>query len=127
MSEEVNLQKVVVPRSELFKVSRTSDTSSKKQQPCDGAVVYRSMQVDRRTVDDPAKIDWYKGDRSWWFDTGSNHRVENGCICRDVGLRNDWFIEIQDIMEFVKRHGECVVSIDSDGFNCIEIYDYYRE
>lgn len=117
---------ITVPRDGLFKVSRTSHTYSKPQ-PCYAAMVLYFKKVDRRQVDDPSKVQFYKGDTSWWYDVGSNHRVENGCICRDMGTAKDWFIEITDIMDFVRKHGECVVSIDDDGFNCIEIYDYYRE
>lgn len=30
-------------------------------------------------------------------------------------------------MEFVRKHGQCVVSIDNDGHESIEVYDDYRE
>jgi len=49
------------------------------------------------------------------------------CVKRDVGYSQAWFVELTDVMEFVREYGECVLSVDNDGFNCIEIYDDYRE
>ena len=38
-----------------------------------------------------------------------------------------WIVEISDLLEFVKVHGQCIVSIDNGGRPVLEIYDTYRE
>ena len=116
---------ITVPRDGLFIATRTSIfVDDGTVSPCDGAFLARCMQVERRRVgDNTGDADF----EEWWKSKGSNHRIENGYFCRDIGYATKWFIEITDIMDFVRKHGECVVSIDDDGFNCIEIYDYYRE
>ena len=41
-----------------------------------------------------------------------------------------WVIEIDDIIEFIKKVGDCIVSVSEDyveGYPQIEIYDGYRE
>lgn len=93
-----------------------------------------TLIIDRRFVDDPKKLPCNKGtDGDWfrtegdWFIRGTNHRIENGCICRDLEWEAGWFVEIPDVMDFVRQHGDCVVSIDDDGYESIEIYDDYRE
>jgi hypothetical protein len=102
----------------LFRVSRTSIfVEDLDVPPCDGAFLGKYMQIDRRRV----KTD-SDSFQEFWKSQGSNHRVENGYHCREIEDVK-WFVEIPDIMEFVKKHGECVISIDGNGFNCIEIYD----
>jgi hypothetical protein len=90
-SNEASVQSVVVPRSGLFKVRRTSaSTFDRTVAPCKGASVFQFLM-------------------------------------RDMGYSLAWFIELTDIMAFVREVGECVVFVDNDGFDCIEIYDTYRE
>jgi uncharacterized membrane protein len=118
------MSEITKPRNGLFKVSRTSIfVEDLNVPPCDGAFLGKYMQIDRRRVSDNTDSDSFQ---EFWKSRGSNHRVENGYHCREIEDVK-WFVEISDIMEFVKNHGECVISIDGDGFNCIEIYDYYRE
>ena len=117
------LERITEPRKGLFRVSRTS-TYHSDDPPCEGARRCETMSVDRRTVDDPAKLPRYSED---WYKRGTNHRVENGCICRDMGWGSDWFVDIPDVLEFVAKHGRCVVEMGNDGIWCIEIYDDYRE
>lgn len=89
---EASVQSVVVPRSGLFKVCRTSaSTFDRTVAPCKGASVFQFLM-------------------------------------RDIsGYSRAWFVELTDIMAFVREVGECVLSVDSDGFDCIEIYDTHRE
>ena len=126
-SNGASVQSVVVPRPGLFKVCRTSaSTFDATVAPCKGASVFQFLMVERRAVSDPSKV--FKCESNdWWYGRGSNHRVENGSVCRDMGYSQDWFIELNDIMAFVREVGGCVVFVDSFGFDCIEIYDYYRE
>lgn len=105
-------------------VSRTSFVEGP---PVDGACKVSRTRVDRRSTDDPSKIPAYGGQSAWWFEKGSNHRIENGRICRDLGTEEVWVVDIDDVLEFVKKHGQCVISIDFDGWPEIEVYDDYRE
>jgi len=129
MSEtnEASVQSVVMPRSGLFKVFRTSSSGYRSDEPpCRNAVSYKFVHVDRRSASDPSKVIPNEA-HAWWYGEGANHRVEKGKICRDIGYSSSWFVELTDIMAFVREYGECVLSVDSDGFDTIEIYDYYRE
>lgn len=112
------LDRLVTPRAGIYLVSRTSCWEGK---PCEEAYEVEIMHVGRRNCDDPNNVpdDWYK--------RGSNHRVENGSICRDLGWLRRWVVQVNDVMDFVDNHGCCVVSRDSEGFATIEIYDDYRE
>lgn len=120
------VERLVTPRRGLFRVRKTSHWDEESP-PVDGAVLFETQVIDRRNVDDPKKIPAHRGTDGDWWDRGENHRVENGMICRDMGWRLEWFIELADVMEFVRQHGQCVVSIDNDGHESIEVYDDYRE
>jgi len=123
MSEDVEsgrLHRLVRPQPGTFIVTRTSHCSG-DEKPCDGAYRVEVLRVDRRVKGyDPTKS-------PDWFQRGTNHRIENGEYCRDMHWDGAWAIEITDIMDFVAKHGECVVSINCKGFSEIEIYDGYRE
>lgn len=117
--------KLGIPPERLFMVSRTTSWDSK---PCDNARQCEYTYIDRRWVNDPAKVPAHKGDSKWWYGEGTNHRIESGKIVRDRGTTESWFTEISDLMEFVRYHKEpCIFSIDEDGFQEVEIYDGYRE
>jgi hypothetical protein len=58
---------------------------------------------------------------------GTNHRVVDGKICRDMGWGREWFVQLDDVMTFVDTHGRCVIDRDCRGFATIEIYDDHRE
>ena len=76
--------------------------------PVPGAV-QRSVTIhDVRNVGDPSELLFREG----WYDHGTNHRLVKGCICRDYGTGLEWFVEIPDIMVFVREHGPCEVGID---------------
>lgn len=113
---------VTKPRDGLYLVSRTSQYMG-EEPPCEEAFRVTVVNVDTRYVEDPANLnnpnDWYK--------RGTNHRVEDGNIKRDLGLRAEWAVEVANLFEFVKKYGQCVVDIDESGFAKLEIYDYYRE
>ncbi len=108
-------------------------TSAFKESPCPEAFKSEYIYVDRRLVDDPAKIEWYGGKTDWWYEEGVNHRVENDQICRDMGLRAEWVVEInslKDLLDFKKKYGRLVIDETYDHkieIPKIEIYDYYRE
>lgn len=120
-----DIERIVNPGPGLFVVRRTSLWNDEK--PCDKAFEADVMHVDRRNVDDPKKIPAHGGTDGDLYQRGENHRVENGCIRRDLGWQRKWFVRIDDVMEFVDKYGQCVLSRDDSGFATIEIYDDYRE
>lgn len=100
-----------------------------KDKPCEEAYEKPVVSIDIRTVDDPAKVKAYIGEPTdWWYSTGTNHRVEHGQIVRDMGEEIVWVVDIDNILDFIKKYGECVISyyIHYNMFQ-IEIYDDYRE
>ncbi len=117
-----------------FQISRTrqryNEDYDKVLSPCEGAYEADYMQVDTRSVDDPAKLGFNGKDT--WYTEGSNHRVVNGQIKRDTPARG-WFIDIsslEELLEFTKKNEHSIVMSyshwDSD-LPSIEIYDDYRE
>jgi len=123
-SSATPVDRLVMPRVGIYLVSRTSCWEG---QPCDEAYEVEMIKVDRRTVDDPKKIPVNNGTDGDWYERGTNHRIEDGKICRDLGFYSRWAVQVNDIMDFVDDHGCCMVSRDSEGFANIEIYDDYRE
>lgn len=115
---------LVKPRAGLYLCSRTSAYHEK---PCDEAFLVIRTYVDTRNCDDPKKIPANRGSDGDWYTKGTNHRVENGMIRRDLGVQEDWAVEITNLQEFVDKYGPCVVYRNEDGFCTIEIYDDYRE
>ncbi len=118
------MTEITAPRAGLYLCSRTSLYEG---QPCDEAFEIVITSVDVRFCDDPKKIRMNNGTDGDWYLKGANHRVEGGCIKRDVGTETRWAVEVLDIQAFVDKYGKCVVSLGADGFCQIEIYDDYRE
>lgn len=112
-----------------FLITRTSEWGDGK--PCEEAYAAPAIFVDRRTVPtikEAKKRFWFKN----WYEGGTNHREENGMIACDRPPRNKWFVEIDnldDLVEFIHKHGRVVISSDSHYKDEaeIEIYDDYRE
>lgn len=71
------------------------------------AKLEKYTRKDARTVDDPSKVIAHKGEPTdWWYSEGSNHRVENGWITRDLQAE-DWFVEfnsLEELAEFARQH-----------------------
>lgn len=86
MSEDV----VTQLKPGQYRVMRTSSYGESPEPPCDGAYQIRVTRVDRRLTDDPKKVPSGRGTDEWWYDRGTNHRVEDGCICRDLGVDTLW-------------------------------------
>lgn len=118
------MQRFEHPQPGLFVVSRTSSSLSK---PCDEAFEAETMQVDRRNVDDPKKIPANRGTDGDWYSIGTNHRIVDGNICRDIGYMVGWFAKIDDPLTFADKYGPCIIGRDHRGFATIEIYDDCRE
>jgi hypothetical protein len=101
--------------------------------PCEEAERLPFTRVDRRTVDNPSK-NRYLTD---WYNSGTNHRVENGMITRDIPDER-WYVtlnSLEDLQAFIAKHGgtsygQVVLQIRNDGtapYLTLEIYDTYRE
>jgi hypothetical protein len=97
--------------------------------PCEEAHKILCTFVDRRNVDDPMKNP-YIG--SSWYESGSNHRVENGGICRDFPDER-WIIVFEDekeMLNFIVKYSPVIVSMyEYSSIPCpeIKIYDDYVE
>lgn len=107
-----------------FEIYKTSARYCTEAPPVEGAFLGEVMRVDTRTVDDPAKLK-YAADT--WYKNGTNHRVENGKIKRDLGFDQVWMVEIstlEELMNLIARTDR--QQIVMDGLD-IEIYDDYRE
>lgn len=110
-----------------YQISRTSNYGG-DEIPCEGAYREAYVRIDERTVDDPAKLSSFSGKTGWWYSNGINHRVENGHIKRDFPA-TDWFIDVDDLLAFVQKHGKIVLGPHwlNPSILSIEIYDDYRE
>ncbi len=120
------IRKLTTDEKDIFLVRRTSEWID-KEKPCEFAFKVQCQNVDCRSVDDPRKIPANRGTDGGWYAKGSNHRVVNGAIMRDMGWLTKWAVKITDVMDFVDSNGECVISRDNNGIKTIEIYDDYRE
>lgn len=93
--------------------------------PCKGAFRAPYVRVDRRTFKTESEHD---EQFEPWRSKGRNHRSWEGGICRDFD-DEDWFIEIDDVISFVREHELCVIGLwyCNPEIMFIEIYDDYRE
>lgn len=124
MSEDV----VTQLKPGQYRVMRTTDYGMDfGEPPCDGAYQIRVTRVDRRLTDDPKNVPSGRGTDEWWYGRGTNHRVEDGCICRDLGVETVWVVDAPDLVEFVRDFGQIILYINNNGMPVIEIYDGYRE
>lgn len=122
------LKECLVDGKYKFRVSRVS-ALSRDIQPCKEAEQKTYFYIDWRVVDDPVKILAFKGETDWWYNEGTNHRVENGQIARDLE-RKGWFVEfngIDDLLKFANREGDVIIT-DKEQYNYeILIYDTWIE
>ena len=109
------MRKIARPFSGLFIVKYIEG------HPCSDAFPVNLMQVDCRNVDDPKKIPANDGTDGDWYKEGSNHRVKDGKIYRDLGWAEEWVVLLDDMMDFVDKYGRCLVDRDHRGFATIRI------
>lgn len=123
------LKECLVNGKYMFRVSRVSNYFGDSIQPCGESEQRKYFHIDWRTTDDPAKILPYKGETDWWYNEGTNHRVENGQIARDLEWKG-WFVEfndLDDLLKFANREGRIIIT-DKEQYNYeIMIYDDYIE
>jgi hypothetical protein len=113
-----------------FVISRASNFLNDEVQPVPQAVKGRYVSVDIRTVDSPDKLQ-YEGALKEWHERGSNHRVVDGQIRRDL-KRSGWlldFADLQELMDFIHDVGSVVITPRSDPADTprLKIYDDYLE
>lgn len=104
-----------------FQISRTSLYLNR---PCEEAIKGTYIPVDRRTFKTPEEHD-ARFPHMRWSSNGSNHRIVEGNIERDMPPASCWLLEISDLQQLIelsKKYGDLVFSPDR-----IEIYDGYRE
>lgn len=116
----------------LFQVKRASMWSEKK--PCEKCIPIRLINVDRRTFKSPEEYDErFATQCGSWLSRGSNHRITEYGIARDLEPVQVWGIEInslEELMNFKKELEEDLIITTSyiDGKTpTIEIYDDYIE
>lgn len=117
----------------LFQVTRTS-AWHEEYKPHEKCIPITLTRVDRRKFRTPEEHDEKIGAiYGNWFSLGSNHRITEDGIARDMEKRQAWAIEInslEELMNFKDEVGcELVITtsyIDGE-FPQIEIYDDYRE
>lgn len=79
--------------------------SSLDRKPLREAFKRKYSIIDERTVSDPKLL--ISGEKEWYAH-GSNHRLENGHLKRDLE-KSGWFIEIRtlrELMKFMALHGD---------------------
>lgn len=116
----------------LFQITRTSMWDDKK--PYDECVPITLTMVDRRVFRTPEEHDKALAKHGGkWLEVGTNHRLENGRIVRDLGTKDVWGIEInsiEELMSFKQKVNSALVigtSYTDGSTPMIEIYDDYRE
>jgi len=75
----------------IFEICRTTARYDCDHPPVEGAFKTQRVRVDRRTVSSPDQLR-YEPERSTWYQVGTNHRVENGCIARDMEMMTIWAV-----------------------------------
>lgn len=115
-----------------FTITRTS-LYGDEGKPCEGAIPCEVTIVERRTFKTPEEFDekmsCFEGK---WLEKGTNHRIIDGYIARDIGKKDCWAVEInslEDLMALQRKYGDLVIETnwaDEETPN-IEIYDDYRE
>lgn len=105
-----------------FELTRTSVYGDAK--PHDRAYSEMTPIVDHRNFKTPEEHDAKLNPP--WLSRGTNHRLINGTIARDVGMKVGWFIEINNLEDLLAFQEECGYELVLSGDE-IEIYDNYRE
>ncbi len=118
------LPKMLNPDPQWCMVTRLDGDSD--TQPCEGAEKFLVLHIDRRSSGDPKKIPCFAEDANGWWDFGTNHRIENGGIVRDLDWKPAWFIKTPDLWKFVQEQGDCVVGFADEGYRWITIFNNLR-
>jgi len=120
------LEFLASPRPGLFICTRTRLWD---ERPCSEAFPILITVVDTRYCSSPKEIPINNGTDGDWYLKGTNHRVVDGYIKRDLDPETAWAVELPtllSLMKFVETHGRCIVGTNKKDFSTIEIYDRYR-
>lgn len=116
----------------IFQVTRTSMWEEEK--PYEKCIPITLIHVDQRTFKTPEEYDKRLGKMDGgWFSRGSNHRITEKGIARDIGSYPAWGLEINSLEELMNLKDEIgeelILRISYIDYKTpmIEIYDDYRE
>lgn len=113
----------------LFEIESVSKL--KEEKPIEGAFPMEIPCVERCTnyatpEEFNQDLGWYQGN---WEDYGTNHRIENGYIVRDLPPRKTWGIRIDTLDELIELQKKCVdeliIGDCTEETPLITIYDGY--
>ena len=118
-----------------FIITRTSEWGDDRS-PCIEAKREQVVETETRTFRSPEEFDKKRAaSEGPWLSVGTNHRIGRNCyICRDIGTKSAWTIDINSIEELAnlsQKYGEIIISdcrlTSEDKYPTLEIYDDYRE
>lgn len=96
--------------------------------PHPNAIKIKIVNVDVRYTDAPEKVPYYEGASDWWYNEGTNHRLINGLIARDVGTVDRWAVRLNsldELMSLVEYFGRLIsLRKNSAGWNEILTESY---
>ena len=112
----------------IFTVRRVSQFDD-TQKPCEEAFRGVLLSVDIRTISDPSEFNDKTLEKNWYKE-GTNHRLINGCIARDMGMEEVWLIEfenLEQLLEFKEKYDDIIIrtSYIDNKTHEILIYDDY--
>lgn len=113
-----------------FVISRASD-HKEENSPCEGAYEQEIPKIDIRSISKPEEFN-IKSMRESWYKEGTNHRLINGKIARDMGTKKVWCIDFEsmdDLIKFTYEFGDVIIGCSDydNGMPNIQIYDDYIE
>lgn len=115
----------------VFVVERTSLWGDEK--PCDEAYRKKFKCWQTRTCSEEEFNNRFSEREGLWRSKGKNHTVtDKGYITRQIEDQEAWAIKfnnLNELMEFVVKHGQVIISEEDFSVKApsIEIYDDYRE
>ena len=79
--------------------------------PHPSAFRVKIANVDVRYTDTPEKVPYYNGASDWWYSKGTNHRLIDGLIARDIGTVERWAVPLNSttqLLSLVQQVGRTI-------------------
>jgi len=116
----------------MIYILRRTSTYDENPLPEDKRVFQKNITfIEIRTLPTPQAFDAkFSFSEGKWLEVGTNHRLINGHIARDLEEVSQWVIDLDDheLIEFAKTHGNIILQFSVKSyFPILEIYDSYRE